>query len=510
MRSMASILMMIVFAAIGVSTVEAAPGDEAAQSPWEGEVSGMNVYVRSGPGSNYYPTTKLNRGDHVLVVGEKFGWWRITPPPESFSFVDKASVRRQPGSSTGDITRDKTYVRAGSHLSGRKTSTQVVLSRGATVEIIGEAEGFYKIAPPRGAGLYMSREYVKPVPQRLRTGMLERYLAADAPAQAMTESKETGSSDSAAASPQSERPSSSAGAQMEEVAEGGAEADAKDEDGPPLTAESALPALAGLSARGGDRGEAGVPVESPAQRPAKTGPRLTGRYHTLLTVLETEMQAMLRNSPAKQDLRSLLPRYGEIAGQQEAMVPSEIAKLRIHQLNELISFRAAQAEIHTDIEELERFRAQMDSERMEIMRRRAEAPLNRFDLKGELRRSYAFAPEKRRFRLIDPDSQTTIAYVDVPRTIGVDVHRMIGRIVGIQTAGQRFSTSARVPIAVASSITDLTTRGPVSGVTPAEEGSDPANKRAEIAKSTGEADRHGPGAASERRPVVTAGEDGED
>ncbi len=40
----------------------------AAGSLWEGEVTGTNVYVRSGAGSNWYPTTKLDLGSRVLVL----------------------------------------------------------------------------------------------------------------------------------------------------------------------------------------------------------------------------------------------------------------------------------------------------------------------------------------------------------------------------------------------------------------------------------------------------------
>src|ERR1051325_10705414 len=131
--------------------------------PWEGEVTGSNVFVRSGAGNNWYPTAKLSHGDRVLVMGEKFGWYQIAPPAGSFSYIDSSMVDRKAGARTGAVKQDKTYVRAGSKLESRKNSMQVVLSKGATVEIIGEADGFYQIKPPNGATLFISKQFVKPV-----------------------------------------------------------------------------------------------------------------------------------------------------------------------------------------------------------------------------------------------------------------------------------------------------------------------------------------------------------
>src|SRR5215212_11611026 len=47
------------------------------------------VYVRSGGGDNYYPTTKLTKGAEVTIVGAKFEWLKIVPPQGSFSYVAK-------------------------------------------------------------------------------------------------------------------------------------------------------------------------------------------------------------------------------------------------------------------------------------------------------------------------------------------------------------------------------------------------------------------------------------
>jgi hypothetical protein len=116
----------------------------------------------------------------------------------------------------------------------------------------------------------------------------------------------------------------------------------------------------------------------------------------------------------------------------------------------------AQVALKAQGQEVEEFSARMDAKRMEIRRERAQQVAVKFDLEGELRRSFAFPPEKRRYRLVDPARQVTIAYVDVPLDVKENAEHMVGRLVGIHTKGQQYSPAARVPIAIASSITDLT------------------------------------------------------
>lgn len=166
---------------LSVILVAAATATSFAQSsvfPWEGEVTGNNVNVRSGEGTRYYATCKLALGDRVLVLGESSGWYKILPPPKSFSYIDKTAVERHTDD-IGSVARDKAYVRAGSHISRRKSRTQVILKKGDPVVIVGEADGFYKIEPPKGAVLFISREYVKPVGPDHESNLVKQYGAAN-------------------------------------------------------------------------------------------------------------------------------------------------------------------------------------------------------------------------------------------------------------------------------------------------------------------------------------------
>src|SRR3954469_6484312 len=74
-------------------------------------INSDGVYVRSGPGDNYYPTTKLTKDTPVTVVGEKFDWLKIAPPQGSFCYVAKAFIDKNPDGAAVS-NRDDVNVRA--------------------------------------------------------------------------------------------------------------------------------------------------------------------------------------------------------------------------------------------------------------------------------------------------------------------------------------------------------------------------------------------------------------
>ena len=42
-------------------------------------------FVRASPGENFYPTIKLDKDAHIVVVGAKGSWLKVVPPEGSFS-----------------------------------------------------------------------------------------------------------------------------------------------------------------------------------------------------------------------------------------------------------------------------------------------------------------------------------------------------------------------------------------------------------------------------------------
>ena len=61
--------------------------------PYVAEITADNVYIRSGPGTNYYSCGKLHKGNEVTVVASKYSWSHIVPPTGSFSWISKQYVK---------------------------------------------------------------------------------------------------------------------------------------------------------------------------------------------------------------------------------------------------------------------------------------------------------------------------------------------------------------------------------------------------------------------------------
>lgn len=161
-------LSAVVFAAdVAIPLEPNKPAAATLSFPYMAEVTGTDVYLRSGPGANYYRCGKLNAPEKVEVVGSEYGWSKVVPPAGSFSWISKQYVSLDsstPGQ--GIVTGDNVNIRAGSEFVEplHSTSLQMQLKKGAKVTLIGEEkDDYYKIASPEGAYLWVSTEYLKNV-----------------------------------------------------------------------------------------------------------------------------------------------------------------------------------------------------------------------------------------------------------------------------------------------------------------------------------------------------------
>ncbi len=140
-----------------------APEVDNAKFNFSGVINSPSVNVRSGPGDNYYPTSKLNKGTPVTVVGIRFDWLKVKPPEGSFSYVAKAYVTRFGDGTKGKVDKPDLRVRAGSTENQMKTTVQTTLNVGDEVSIIGEVDEYYKITPPANVFLYVNKQFVDAV-----------------------------------------------------------------------------------------------------------------------------------------------------------------------------------------------------------------------------------------------------------------------------------------------------------------------------------------------------------
>lgn len=133
--------------------------------PYVAEAVGNDVYIRSGPGTNFYHCGKLYAGDRVQAVKSQDGWSCVVPPPGCFSWISMQYVSINLDNPTvGTVTGDNVGVYAGSDFVEpmHSTSKQVALNRGQVVKLLGEEkDDYYKIAPPQGAYLWVSSQFLQ-------------------------------------------------------------------------------------------------------------------------------------------------------------------------------------------------------------------------------------------------------------------------------------------------------------------------------------------------------------
>jgi len=136
--------------------------------PYKTLVAADDVYVRSGPGQNYYPTEKLRRGQQVEVYRhDPGGWCAIRPVEGSFTWVS-ARYLRPTEDRLAVVTDDEVSARVGSRFSDARDVVQVRLKKGEVVELLDpppregawDARAWVKIAPPSGEFRWVSAKYL--------------------------------------------------------------------------------------------------------------------------------------------------------------------------------------------------------------------------------------------------------------------------------------------------------------------------------------------------------------
>lgn len=133
--------------------------------PYKAAVTTEDVYVRSGPGQNYYPTDKLKRGQEVEVYRhDPGGWCAIRPVEGSFTWVSGRFLKPL-DNNLAVITDDEVSARVGSRFSDIRDVIQVRLRKGEKVEVLEVPQGvgagaWFKIAPPAGEFRWVSAKYL--------------------------------------------------------------------------------------------------------------------------------------------------------------------------------------------------------------------------------------------------------------------------------------------------------------------------------------------------------------
>jgi hypothetical protein len=172
MRAWRSIFGLIVSAA-------ALPCAAEEKFPYTAYINADDVYVRSGPGQNYYPTVKLSVGQEVEVYRhDPGGWYAVRPPEGSFSWVAVRYLK--PGhDNIAVVNGDRVVARVGSSFSDVRDVIQVRLERGEEVEILDTktldagqgGEKWAKIAPVAGEFRWVLGKFLDRTPPEAKVAV---------------------------------------------------------------------------------------------------------------------------------------------------------------------------------------------------------------------------------------------------------------------------------------------------------------------------------------------------
>lgn len=118
-------------------------------------VKGNNVNIRAAPSEKGEVVSQVSAGDVLKAVNLDGEWIEIYAPASSYVWIHKALV-------TGSkVTASRARLRAGP---GINFSTLGKIDNGTHVNVISEFSDWLKITPPSGCTLWISRDYIEPVP----------------------------------------------------------------------------------------------------------------------------------------------------------------------------------------------------------------------------------------------------------------------------------------------------------------------------------------------------------
>jgi uncharacterized protein YgiM (DUF1202 family) len=400
-----------------------APEVPNAKFNFVGEINGNNVYVRSGPGDSYYPTTKLSKGTRIIVRGVKFDYLKIEPPAGSFSYVGKAYVERR-GEAAAGVGRVTTAanVRTGSELNSMKTTVQTKLDAGTDVKILGEQEEYFKIEPPQGAYLYVKKDFVTPKERVPVAG--EGIAAATPDQQGQAQPAEPQQPEKTAKLPADDT-TGAAGAIADAATQNQGQ---PSEPTAPTTGNDAAAAptptqgaTADAKAQSGGTGTATRPSDSqPATADAK------------FEKLEAEFETASQKPIVEQPIDELLGSYQSLV--KDETLPESLKRLadaRIAALKVRKQTREEFVAVRKNQEEMENRRKALQAERQELEEQIKATNVEFYAAVGTLRTSSLQQGPKSTtlYRLTDPQTGRTLVYI---RSADRETSALLNQFVGVK------------------------------------------------------------------------------
>lgn len=354
-----------------------------------GEVNANAVYVRCRPSEEGpYATMKLNRGDKVTVLGIKGTWLKIMPPDGSFAYVPKSFVIMRLDGTIGRMNREW-IAKAGSQLNDLVVQPLATVHDGEDVQIIGQHNEYFKIKPPKDSYFWINKQFVDPVQVIPKPD------------------------DQPKATPQDQSPAA-----------------------PPDSGEQSAPREQKevVSQDQTDRGPTSRPAEqvaessntqSPATQPAAFD--AVGEYDKL-----EEQFKDLNNKPIlEQPLAEMMASYEKVLASDD-LPPSmrRIAELRVATLKARNDAREQFLAVRKQNEQTAQKQQALAAEKQEIEVRIKENDLQIFTALGTLRTSSLQVGQGTLYRLTDPATGRTVAYIRTNDS--VKFGGFLGQFIGVR------------------------------------------------------------------------------
>ncbi len=489
----------LVFCWSAAALAASAAGSAAAEpsTPYKAYVVADDVYVRSGPGKNYYPTAKLKKGDTVEVYRrDPGGWLALKPPGGSFAWISGRYLELgQDGLAT--VTGDQVAARVGSRFSDVRDVIQVRLHRGEIVQVLGKKRfaastdrgTWYKIAPPSGEFRWIYGKYVDP--DYLTSGV-RRAPGRESP---LLGRRHTTGRDQASGSephllpglaPDARQPDRLDAAQTgsrrqwTEVAENTA-ASAAEKPASPAAQPAVQPAAATDEASGGaakvvHAAAVGSEIMQAAARQSDSVTYVSPRIPELkedaadrvapprksfareLSDIDFELSVMLAEEPTVWSLEELQIRAQSLLGRAETALQRGRARLLMNRLAQSADIKQRYDRVHGIRQETERENRQLAAlgrnraGQIDSPQEGSAAPADdRFDGSGRLARVVTPEAGAPRFALVDEKGDVDCYVSPAP---GVNLRYYVGRRVGI--SGIRgFLPERKAPHVTAKHVTPL-------------------------------------------------------
>jgi len=360
---------------------------------FDGRVTANSVFVRSRASEDAYPTMMLKKDQTVTVVSIKGQWLQIVPPPGSFAYIPKVYTLMRGDGTVGRLKRD-CIAHVGSSLNELATEPMATVHTDEDVQIIGQHNEYFEIKPPTDSYLWVNKQFVEPLPQVADATPKpadEKTVAA-----APTDTKIADSTAVTTTTPDASKPATGADVVAAAV--------------PPATQPGAETATEVAAA---------PPTTKPAYDAVAEYDRLEQQYTDAA------------NKPIlQQPLPDLLAGYNKVLASEE--LPSsmrQIASIRVASLKMRNDAREQFLKVQTDEKKTAEKQQSLIAERGEIEDRIKQNNIDIYAAVGTLRTSSLQVGNATLYRLTDPASGRTVAYI---RTNDAKIGNYLGQFVGVR------------------------------------------------------------------------------